>query len=177
MSLLKEAGVPTPKFGLAKTAAEAKKIAEDIAGNDLVVKAQVLAGGRGKGKFSKYPKGGVQLVYSPEEVEEASAGMIGDFLITKQTGAEGRICNSVMVTERKYTRKEYYIAIMNERAFNGPVIIASSEGGVNIEETAEKNPDAIVKFPIDVMEGLSKEGALEVAQKLGINPAKLDDVA
>merc|ERR1719320_564440 len=103
--------------------------------------------------------------------------MIGDFLITKQTGADGRICNSVMVTERKYTRKEYYIAIMNERAFNGPVIIASSEGGVNIEETAEKNPDAIVKFPIDVVEGLSKEGALEVAAKLGIHPSKHENVA
>merc|ERR1719384_2349586 len=103
--------------------------------------------------------------------------MIGDYLITKQTGEDGRICNSVMVTERKYTRKEYYVAIMNERAFNGPVIIASSEGGVNIEETAEKNPDAIVKFPIDVVEGLSKEGALEVAAKLGINPAKHEDVA
>merc|ERR1711971_7222 len=160
MSLLQEAGVPVPKFGLAKTSAEAKQIAEDIGSTDLVVKAQVLAGGRGKGSF----KGGYK-------------GMIGDFLITKQTGADGRICNSVMVTERKYTRKEYYIAIMNERAFNGPVIIASSEGGVNIEETAEKNPDAIVKFPIDVVEGLSKEGALEVAAKLGINPAKHEDVA
>merc|ERR1712066_433433 len=146
-------------------------------GKDLVIKAQVLAGGRGKGHFANYPKGGVQLLYNAEEVEAAAKGMIGDFLITKQTGAEGRICNSVMVTERKYTRKEYYVAIMNERAFNGPVIIASSEGGVNIEETAEKNPDAIIKFPIDVMEGLSKEGALEVAQKLGINPAKHEDVA
>merc|ERR1712233_230866 len=112
-----------------------------------------------------------------EEVEASAKGMIGDFLITKQTGAEGRICNSVMVTERKYTRKEYYIAVMNERAFNGPVIIASSEGGVNIEETAEKNPDAIVKFPIDVMEGLSKAGAQEVAKKLGMPAAKIDEVA
>merc|ERR1712032_1789698 len=170
MSLLQEAGVPVPKFGLAKTSAEAKQIAQDIGSTDLVVKAQVLAGGRGKGSFKGGYKGGVQLVYSPEEVETAAKGMIGDFLITKQTGADGRICNSVMVTERKYTRKEYYIAIMNERAFNGPVIIASSEGGVNTEETAEKNPDAIVKFPIDVMEGLSKEGALEV-------PAKHEDVA
>merc|ERR1719308_351081 len=177
MSLLQEAGVPVPKFGVAKSAAEARKIAEEIASNDLVVKAQVLAGGRGKGSFKGGFKGGVQLVYNPDEVETASKGMIGDFLITKQTGAEGRICNSVMVTERKYTRKEYYIAIMNERAFNGPVIIASSEGGVNIEETAEKNPEAIVKFPIDVMQGLSKEGALEVAAKLGINPAKHEDVA
>merc|ERR1712045_163189 len=177
MALLQEAGVPVPKFGVAKSAAEARKIAEEIASNDLVVKAQVLAGGRGKGSFKGGYKGGVQLVYNPDEVEAASKGMIGDFLITKQTGSDGRICNSVMITERKYTRKEYYVAIMNERAFNGPVIIASSEGGVNIEETAEKNPDAIVKFPIDVMEGLSKEGALEVAQKLGINPAKHEDVA
>merc|ERR1712142_235944 len=177
MSLLQEAGVPVPKFGVAKSAAEAKKIAEDIASNDLVVKAQVLAGGRGKGHFAGGAKGGVRLVYSPEEVEEASAGMIGDFLITKQTGADGRICNSVMVTERKYTRKEFYIAFMNERSFNGPVCIASSEGGVNIEEVAEKNPDAIVKFPIDVVEGLSEDGAKEVAKLIGIHPKKVDEVA
>jgi len=177
MSLLKEAGVPTPKFGLAKSAAEAKKIAEDIAGNDLVVKAQVLAGGRGKGHFANYPKGGVQLVYSPEEVEESAKGMIGDFLITKQTGAEGRICNSVMVTERKYTRKEFYIAFMNERSMNGPCCIASSEGGVNIEEVAASNPDAIVKFPIDCVEGLSQAGAEEIATRIGVQPEKIPEVS
>ena len=103
--------------------------------------------------------------------------MIGDFLITKQTGADGRICNSVMITERKYTRKEYYIAFMNERAFNGPVIIASSEGGVNIEETAEKNPESIVKFPIDAVQGLTVEGSKNVAVKLGIHDTKVDEVA
>merc|ERR1711963_536091 len=80
MSLLKEAGVPVPKFGVAHSSAEAKKIAEDIATSDLVVKAQVLAGGRGKGSFKGGYKGGVQLVYSPDEVEAASKGMIGDFL-------------------------------------------------------------------------------------------------
>merc|ERR1719481_447708 len=177
MSLLQEAGVPVPKFGVAKSAAEARQIAEDINSNDLVVKAQVLAGGRGKGHFAGGAKGGVRLVYSPEEVEEASAGMIGDFLITKQTGAEGRICNSVMVTERKYTRKEFYIAFMNERSFHGPVCIASSEGGVNIEEVAEKNPDAIVKFPIDVMKGLDVEGAKNIAQGIGVHEKKVDEVA
>merc|ERR1711971_777579 len=177
MSLLKEAGVPTPKFGLAKTAAEARKIAEDIATNDLVVKAQVLAGGRGRGHFVNYPKGGVQLVYSPEEVEEAAQGMVGDFLITKQTGAEGRICNSVMVTERKYTRKEYYLAFMNDRKFNGPVLIASTEGGVNIEEIAESNPDAIQTFPIDIVGGLSKDMALEIAAKLEIPAEGQEEVA
>jgi succinyl-CoA synthetase beta subunit len=177
MTLLQEAGVPTPKFGLAKSAAEARKIAEEIATNDLVVKAQVLAGGRGKGHFVNYPKGGVQIVYTPEEVESAAKGMIGDFLITKQTGAEGRICNSVMVTERKYTRREFYIAFMNERTFNGPCCIASSEGGVNIEEVAAKNPEAIVKFPIDCIEGLTMEAAKEIAAQIGIEPAKNDEVA
>merc|ERR1739846_260159 len=177
MSLLKEAGVPVPNFGVAKTAAEAKQIAEDIPTNDLVVKAQVLAGGRGKGSFKGGYKGGVKLVYSPEEVEESAQGMIGDFLITKQTGADGRICNSVMVTERKYTRKEYYIAFMNERAFNGPVLIASTEGGVNIEEIAESNPDAIQTFPIDIIGGLSKELALEIAGKLEIPEEGQEEVA
>merc|ERR1712142_338069 len=166
MPLLKEAGVPTPKFGVATTAAEARKIADDLATKDLVIKAQVLAGGRGKGHFANYPKGGVQLLYSAEEVEAAAKGMIGDFLITKQTGAEGRICNSVMVTERKYTRKEFYIAFMNERSFHGPVCIASSEGGVNIEEVAASNPDAIQTFPIDIIGGLTKEMAVEIASKL-----------
>ena len=117
MSLLKEAGVPTPKFGVATTVDQAKAIAEDIGSNDLVVKAQVLAGGRGKGKFMKSQKGGVQLVYDANEVANAAQDMLNDKLVTKQTGADGRICNSVMVTERKYTRKEYYLAFMNERAF------------------------------------------------------------
>merc|ERR1712080_91732 len=149
----------------------------DIATNDLVVKDQVLAGGRGKGHFRNYPKGGVQVVYSPEEVETVAEGMINDFLITKQTGAEGRICNSVMITERKYTRKEFYIAFMNERTFNGPCCIASSEGGVNIEEVAEKNPDSIVKFPIDCLEGLTEAGAKEIVEKIGIEPKRNDEVA
>ena len=123
-----------------------------------------------------YPKGGVQLVYSPEEVEECAKGMVGDYLITKQTGAEGRICNSVMVTERKYTRKEFYIAFMNERTMNGPCCIASSEGGVNIEDVAASNPDAIVKFPIDCIEGLTEKGASEIAEKIGIHPKKNAEV-
>merc|ERR1711978_576747 len=143
----------------------------------IVAQLQVLAGGRGKGAFKGGYKGGVQLLYSPEEVEESAKGMIGDFLITKQTGAEGRICNSVMVTERKYTRKEFYIAFMNERSMNGPCCIASSEGGVNIEEVAASNPDAIVKFPIDCVEGLSQAGAEEIATRIGVQPEKIPEVS
>jgi len=177
MTLLKDAGVPTPKFGVAKTSAEARNIAEELGGSDLVIKAQVLAGGRGKGHFAKYPKGGVQLLYNAEEIEEAAKGMIGDYLITKQTTAEGRICNSVMITERKYTRKEYYLAFMNERAFSGPVLIASSEGGVNIEDVAAANPDAIIKVPIDINEGFKLETAKDAATQIGIPAGRIDEVA
>merc|ERR1711970_1314742 len=120
--------------------------------------------------------GGVRLLYSPEEIENAASDMIGDFLITKQTGADGRICNSVMITERKFTRKDYYVAFMNERTFGGPVLIASSEGGVNIEEVAERNPDAITKTPIDITQGLSLEATKDVAAKLGINAARQSEV-
>ena len=116
------------------------------------------------------------LYFSFDQVEECAEGMVGDFLITKQTGAEGRICNSVMVTERKYTRKEFYIAFMNERTMNGPCCIASSEGGVNIEDVAASNPDAIVKFPIDCIEGLTEKGASEIAEKIGIHPKKNAEV-
>ena len=82
-----------------------------------------------------------------------------------------------MITERKYTRKEFYIAFMNERAFAGPVMIASSEGGVNIEEVAEKNPDAIVKFPISINDGLSEAEAKDAAAKLGFPAERQDEVA
>merc|ERR1712158_108288 len=152
-------------------------IAEELGGSDLVIKAQVLAGGRGKGHFAKYPKGGVQLLYNADEIEEAAKGMIGDYLITKQTTAEGRICNSVMVTERKYTRKEYYLAFMNERAFGGPVLIASSEGGVNIEDVAAKNPDAIIKVPIDINKGFDVESAKDTARRIGIPESRCGEVA
>jgi len=125
----------------------------------------------------KSQKGGVQLVYDAEEVGNAAADMLNDHLVTKQTGADGRICNSVMVTERKYTRKEYYLAFMNERAFGGPVLIASSEGGVNIEDVAAKNPDAIIKVPIPIEEGFSVDSAKDAARKIGIPEARVAEVA
>lgn len=106
------------RFGVATTAAEAKKIAIDLNNENLVLKAQVLAGGRGKGAFKNGLKGGVRLVYSPEEAEDIAGKMINQVLVTKQTGAAGRICNKVMVAERKFPRREFYFAVMMERAFN-----------------------------------------------------------
>lgn len=171
-TLLNDAGIPVPKFGVAKSAQEASEIAQKLGIKDIVLKAQVLAGGRGKGHFKGGLKGGVKMVFTPEEAANTTGKMIGDYLITKQTGEKGRICNSVMVTERKFPRKEYYFAIMMERAFSGPVVIASSQGGVNIEEVAAENPDAILYIPIDITTGLSKQQAEDIAVKVGLSDKK-----
>lgn len=171
-TLLSGAGIPVPKFGVAKTKQEAGDIARKLNIKDIVLKAQVLAGGRGRGHFRGGLKGGVRMVFTPEEAEDIAGQMIGDYLITKQTGEKGRICNSVMVTERKYPRKEYYFAIMMERAFSGPVVIASSQGGVNIEEVAAENPDAILYSPIDIVTGLTRADAEEIAEKVGLGDKK-----
>uniref|UniRef100_R4WE04 Succinate--CoA ligase [ADP-forming] subunit beta, mitochondrial n=1 Tax=Riptortus pedestris TaxID=329032 RepID=R4WE04_RIPPE len=171
-SVLNEAGIPVPKFGVAKSAQEAADIAKKLGIKDIVLKAQVLAGGRGKGHFKGGLKGGVRMVFTPEEAADVAGKMIGDYLITKQTGEKGRICNAVMVTERKFPRKEFYFAIMMERAFNGPVVIASSQGGVNIEEVAAENPDAILYVPIDITTGLSKQVAEDIAVKVGLSDKK-----
>jgi len=167
-TLLKEAGIPVPKFGVAKNKKEAAELAKSLGIKDIVLKAQVLAGGRGKGHFKGGLKGGVKMCFTPEEAEEIAGQMLGDYLITKQTGEKGRICNAVMVTERKFPRREFYFAIMMERAFSGPVLIASSQGGVNIEDVAAETPEAILYEPIDIMQGLSKDTALAVADKVGL---------
>jgi len=168
-SFLNEAGIPTPKFGVASSADEAEKIAKDLNTKNLVLKAQVLAGGRGRGAFKNGLKGGVRVIYSPKEAKDIGGKMINQLLVTKQTGAAGRICNSVMVAERKFPRREFYFAVMMERAFNGPVLIASSQGGVNIEDVAAETPEAIVYEPIDINTGLSKEQALKIAKTVGLD--------
>jgi succinyl-CoA synthetase beta subunit len=93
--------------------------------------------------------------------------MIGANLITKQTGAGGRICNAVMLAEKRPPKHEYYVAILNDRVRQTPVLVASAQGGMNIEEVAAKDPDAIITTPIDFKNGLSEAEALAVAKKLG----------
>lgn len=176
MDLLREAGVSVPKGFVAKSSDEAYAIAKKLGSKDVVIKAQVLAGGRGKGTFSSGLKGGVKIVFSPEEAKAVSSQMIGKKLITKQTGAKGRICNQVLVCERRYPRREYYFAITMERSFQGPVLVGSSQGGVNIEDVAAENPDAIIKVPVDIIEGIQKEQAVTLAQKMGF-PANIVDSA
>ncbi|XP_033162842.1 succinate--CoA ligase [ADP-forming] subunit beta, mitochondrial isoform X2 [Drosophila mauritiana] len=167
-SLLNEAKIPTPRFAVAKNGKEANDIATKLKTDNLVLKAQVLAGGRGKGTFKNGLKGGVRVVYDPQTAEELSGKMIDQLLVTKQTGAAGRICKKVMVAERKFPRREFYFAVMMERAFNGPVLIASKEGGVDIEEVAASSPDAILYEPIDIGTGLTSEQAEKIVKKVGL---------
>ncbi|XP_019380660.1 PREDICTED: succinate--CoA ligase [ADP-forming] subunit beta, mitochondrial isoform X2 [Gavialis gangeticus] len=117
MGLLQEAGICVPHGLVARTPEEAYTIAKEIGSKDLVVKAQVLAGGRGKGTFEGGLRGGVKIVFSPEEAKDISSKMIGKKLFTKQTGEKGRICNQVFICERRYPRREYYFAITMERSF------------------------------------------------------------
>ena len=93
--------------------------------------------------------------------------MLGHRLYTKQTGRDGKPCNEVMVCERLFTRREFYFAITLERAYQGPVIITSTQGGGNIEQIASENPEAIIKEPIDLEKGLTEEQSLKIANKLG----------
>ncbi|XP_023940117.1 succinate--CoA ligase [ADP-forming] subunit beta, mitochondrial [Bicyclus anynana] len=171
-TLLRDSGIPVPQFNVAKTKDEAVKFAEDLKTKDIVLKAQVLAGGRGKGAFKNGLKGGVRMVDNPTTAGDLVGKMLKEYLVTKQTGAAGRICNMVMVTERKFPRREFYVAIMMERSFNGPVIIASSQGGVNIEDVAAENPDAITYEPIDIKAGITDEQISRVVQKIGLDDNK-----
>ncbi|XP_076042968.1 succinyl-coenzyme A synthetase beta subunit, ADP-forming [Oratosquilla oratoria] len=174
-SLLRKSGIPVPGFGVAESAEEAVDIAKQLDSTDVVVKAQVLAGGRGKGYFKGGLKGGVKLVYTAEEAGDIAGAMIGDRLVTKQTGEKGVPCNKVLVCERKFPRREFYLAVMMERSYGGPVIIASSQGGVNIEDVAAESPEAIHKVPVDIAQGITDEIAEDLTRKLGLHTTHLEE--
>ncbi|KAJ6604319.1 succinate-CoA ligase [Mycena vulgaris] len=177
VTLLNSYGIPTPKSIAAKTPEEAFEVAKNFGQDQLVIKAQVLAGGRGKGKFDSGFQGGVHMVSSPEQAQEYASKMIGHNLITKQTGAAGRICNAVMLAERRNPKHEYYVAVLNDRASQGVVLVASAQGGMNIEEVAAKDPDAIITTPISFEHGLTKPEALAVAAKLGFKDGAQGEAA
>lgn len=175
MRILANHGVQVPRFGVARTPEEVTSIIKDLKSKDYVVKAQVLAGGRGKGHFDNGLKGGVKMAFSEAEATKLASQMIGHKLITKQTGEKGIICNEVMIVERLYPRREFYFAIMMERSFGGPVMLASSVGGVNIEEIAAENPEAIITEPVDINIGVTPEQAKRVAEKLGFSESSIGE--
>ena len=145
--IMRSYNIPVPNGGVADTAAAAGKVAEGISGTALVVKAQVHAGGRGKG-------GGIKTAATPAEVEKIAQAILGMRLITPQTGVEGKQVNKVLVEEGVNIAREIYLGITVDRANECPVIIASREGGMEIEELAKTSPEKIIKERIDFSVGL-----------------------
>ena len=166
--LFERFGVATPKGIAAATAQEAAQTARNMGLSQYVVKAQVHAGGRGKGTFKNGFKGGVHVVKSVEEVEEVAGKMLNQVLVTKQTGETGKLVSKIMVAEAVDLKKECYFAILQDRARECPVIVASTEGGMDIEEVAAPRPGAIIREHIDPALGILPFQALKIAVALGL---------
>jgi len=165
-ALFEKFGVPCPK-GVAVQTGDAFASALESIKPPCVVKSQIHAGGRGKGTFTDGFKGGVKLAKTREEAIDYARRMLGNTLVTKQTGPAGRKVQTIYFSEGCDIQKEYYLAILLDRASSRPVIIASTEGGVDIEEVAEKTPEKIAKVFVDPAVGLQPYQARQVAFSLG----------
>ena len=167
--LFRAAGVPTPRGVVCKTADEAAVAFGELGGTLAVVKSQIHAGGRGKGRFKEYPEqAGVVLVKSAEEAKANAERMLGSTLVTIQTGDDGKKVGTLLVEEGLDIQNELYLAVTVDRDRRTPILIASSEGGVDIEHVAEHTPDKILKLPVDGGYGLHAFQATELAFKLGL---------
>ncbi|GAB4287101.1 MAG: ADP-forming succinate--CoA ligase subunit beta [Opitutales bacterium] len=169
--LLAEYNVPVPAGTPARSVQEFKNALATLPQGEIVVKSQIHAGGRGKGTFTDGYKGGVKLVGSKQEAEEVAKKMLGNTLITHQTGPEGRTVHTVYFTEASGIEKEYYLAILMDRDSSKPVIIASTEGGVDIETVAEETPEKIIKVYVDPALGIQAYQCREIAFALGLEGA------
>ncbi len=171
--LLRKYGVPTPQGFPATSAEEAVKAAQSLPGPVWVVKSQIHAGGRGAGRFKgdKSGKGGVRVVKSKEDVRTAAEAMIGQVLVTKQTGPEGKQVQRLYVEDGCDIAKEMYLSLLIDRATSRVTIMASTEGGMDIEEVAEKHPEKIIKVSVDPASGISGFHARKVAYGLGLDGA------
>ncbi len=159
--LLKARGVPVLKGGVAYTAEEAVEVAKKLPGPIYVVKAQIHAGGRGKG-------GGVKVVKSIDDVREAAKKMIGMQLVTHQTGPQGQEVRRIYVEEGCDIARELYLGILIDRATSEVTIMSSTEGGMDIEEVAEKHPEKILKTSIDPAIGFQSFQGRQIAFSLGL---------
>ena len=159
--LLSNYGVRVPVGKVAFTAEEAKRIATDLNAEKLVVKAQIHAGGRGKA-------GGVKITGSPEEVETIASEMLGMKLVTHQTGPEGKIVSKVLVEEASDIAKEFYLGMVIDRTSEQVVVMASPEGGTEIEEVAKNTPEKILKVYIDPSVGIQPFQCRKIAYFLGL---------
>jgi succinyl-CoA synthetase beta subunit len=175
--LLQKFDVATTRGRVASTLDEAEHIARELGDVEMVVKAQIHAGGRGKGTFANGFKGGVHVCKTPKGVRDVAARMLGEILVTHQTGPAGRKVNKVLVAESADIAREIYFAILLDRATAAPVIVASTEGGVEIEAVAAKSPEKIIREPIDPLAGLQPYQTRKVAKQLGFNSSQLKNAS
>ena len=169
--LLAKYGVPDPAGYAAMSVDEAVEAAKKLPGPLWVVKAQIHAGGRGKGKFKELgesAKGGVRLAHSIDEVREHSAEMLGKTLVTVQTGPAGKQVQRLYITEGMDIAKEFYLALLVDRETGRVAVVASTEGGVEIEKVAHETPEKITTITIDPATGLMPHHGREVAAALGL---------
>jgi succinyl-CoA synthetase beta subunit len=171
--LLQKFDVATTRGRVAATLDEAEQIARELGDLDIVVKAQVHAGGRGKGIFKNGFKGGVHVRKNAEEIREVAAQMLGQILITHQTGPAGRLVNKLLVAESADIAREIYFAVLLDRATAAPLIVASTEGGVEIEAVAAKSPEKIIRESIHPLAGLQPYQARKLAKQLGFESSQV----
>jgi succinyl-CoA synthetase beta subunit len=164
--ILKKFGVTVPRGIFCQTVDEAVKAAETLGGKVWVVKAQIHAGGRGKG-------GGVKVATSLEKVREYAGQILGMQLVTHQTGPEGQKVRRLLIEEGADIKHEYYVAALTDRATQSVAMMASYEGGMDIEEVAHKTPEKIVKVFVNPLVGLTDEQALTLSKGMGMNEASI----
>ena len=160
--------VPSPRGAVASSPEEAAAAALQFSGAKLVIKAQVHAGGRGKGHFTNGFQGGVHLVESPEQAAEFAGKMLNQTLVTVQTGEAGKLVSKVMVAEAVDITHEYYLAILMDRATCRPVIVVSTEGGMSIEDVAHNTPEKIVRQFVHPLLGLQAYEVRKLTEALGM---------
>ncbi len=171
--LLAKFDVATPRGEVAFSPDEAERIARALGTNRLVVKAQIHAGGRGKGTFTNGFQGGVHVCKTSNQVRDIAEKMIGKTLVTHQTGTGGRLVSKVLVGEGVEIQRELYFAILLDRATSAPVVVASTRGGVDIETVAAQNPEEIVREAIHPSFGLQPFQTRKLSRKLGFNSLEM----
>lgn len=169
-ALFGPANIAVPRGIVATTAAEAEAAFTELGGDLAVVKSQIHAGGRGKGRFKEHPEQpGVVLVRSAAEAKEHAERMLGSTLVTIQTGEEGKQVNTLFVEQGLKIARELYLGIVVDRTVGGPVLIMSSEGGMEIEKVAADSPEKILSEPFDAAQGLFPYQARKLAYALGFS--------
>lgn len=167
--LFEKFGVASPRGKMASTPREAEIAAQELGADKIVIKAQIHAGGRGKGTFTNGFKGGVHTASKPEEIRELAAKMLGQTLVTHQSGPAGRLVNKVYVVEAADIARELYLAILLDRATSAPVVIASTQGGMDIEAVAARTPEKIFRESVSPLLGLQAYQARKLAAALGLS--------